>query len=265
LIAEELGISKDTVHTIVREDLESKNVWRQFCDRFLQRHLLTVSRSFMNVANNVLLMLVIILKANKVNLFVSSVLFVFWYHSPNVSDTPPICNAVIPSYKKGKPDSLPKHLPFSWYSIPNWIFAFGMYSLPLLFTFYVMHMARSVISLIIKEYKLKSFMLYLFTSSPFLLLEIKVFFLCTSFLSVALSWSSFTLFEQELYEVSGKPYEVLGQLRSFQIFVCWTIKIIIYHNFIVVWCEWYLKMGVGKQGQYALDIATKVCEGGIEV
>jgi hypothetical protein len=30
----------------------------------------------------------IILKANKVNLFVSSVLFVFWYHSPNISDTP---------------------------------------------------------------------------------------------------------------------------------------------------------------------------------
>jgi hypothetical protein len=34
----------------------------------------------------------IILKANKVNLFVSSVLFVFWYHSPNVLDTPHICN-----------------------------------------------------------------------------------------------------------------------------------------------------------------------------
>jgi hypothetical protein len=32
----------------------------------------------------------IILKANKVNLFVSSVLFVFWYHSPNVLDTPHI-------------------------------------------------------------------------------------------------------------------------------------------------------------------------------
>jgi hypothetical protein len=32
------------------------------------------------------------LKANKVNLFVSSVLFVFWYHSPNVLDTPHICN-----------------------------------------------------------------------------------------------------------------------------------------------------------------------------
>jgi hypothetical protein len=32
----------------------------------------------------------IILKANKVNLFVSSVLFVFWYHSPNVLDTPRI-------------------------------------------------------------------------------------------------------------------------------------------------------------------------------
>jgi hypothetical protein len=34
----------------------------------------------------------IILKANKVNLFVSSVSFVFWYHSPNVLDTPRICN-----------------------------------------------------------------------------------------------------------------------------------------------------------------------------
>jgi hypothetical protein len=34
----------------------------------------------------------IILKANKVNLFVSYVLFVFWYHSPNVLDTPHICN-----------------------------------------------------------------------------------------------------------------------------------------------------------------------------
>jgi hypothetical protein len=30
----------------------------------------------------------IILKANKVNLFVSSVLFVFWYHSPNFLGTP---------------------------------------------------------------------------------------------------------------------------------------------------------------------------------
>jgi hypothetical protein len=30
----------------------------------------------------------IILKANKVNLFVSSVLFVFWYHSLNFIDTP---------------------------------------------------------------------------------------------------------------------------------------------------------------------------------
>jgi hypothetical protein len=32
----------------------------------------------------------IILKANKVNLFVSFVLFVFWYHTPNVLDTPRI-------------------------------------------------------------------------------------------------------------------------------------------------------------------------------
>jgi hypothetical protein len=31
---------------------------------------------------------VIILKASKVNLFVSSVLFVFWYHSLNFLDTP---------------------------------------------------------------------------------------------------------------------------------------------------------------------------------
>jgi hypothetical protein len=34
----------------------------------------------------------IILKANKVNLFVSSVLFVFLYHLPNVLDTLHICN-----------------------------------------------------------------------------------------------------------------------------------------------------------------------------
>jgi hypothetical protein len=32
----------------------------------------------------------IILKANKVNLFVSSVLFVFWDHSPSFLDTPRI-------------------------------------------------------------------------------------------------------------------------------------------------------------------------------
>jgi hypothetical protein len=49
--------------------------------------LLTVSRSFMNVANSVLWRMTIILKANKVNLFVSSVVFVFWYHSPNFLDT----------------------------------------------------------------------------------------------------------------------------------------------------------------------------------
>jgi hypothetical protein len=48
----------------------------------------TVSRSAMNVANSVLWMMAIILKGNKVNLFVSSVLFVFWYNSPNFLDTP---------------------------------------------------------------------------------------------------------------------------------------------------------------------------------
>jgi hypothetical protein len=35
----------------------------------------------------------IILKANKVNLFVSSALFVFWYHSPNFLDTPRTYNS----------------------------------------------------------------------------------------------------------------------------------------------------------------------------
>jgi hypothetical protein len=56
----------------------------------------------MNVANRVSWRMAIILKANKVNLFVSSVLFVFWYHSPNFLDTPHMyiygptfCNAEI--------------------------------------------------------------------------------------------------------------------------------------------------------------------------
>jgi hypothetical protein len=52
--------------------------------------LLTVSRRFMNVANSVLWRMAIILKANRFNLFVSSVAFVFWYHSPNFLDTPRI-------------------------------------------------------------------------------------------------------------------------------------------------------------------------------
>jgi hypothetical protein len=40
--------------------------------------------------NSVLWRIAIILKANKDNLFVSSVLFVFCYHSPNFLDTPHI-------------------------------------------------------------------------------------------------------------------------------------------------------------------------------
>jgi hypothetical protein len=36
--------------------------------------------------------MMIILKASKVNLFVSSVLFVLWYHSPKILDTPHKCN-----------------------------------------------------------------------------------------------------------------------------------------------------------------------------
>jgi hypothetical protein len=46
----------------------------------------------MNVANHVLWRMAIILKANEVNFFVSSGVFVFWYHSPNVLDTPHICD-----------------------------------------------------------------------------------------------------------------------------------------------------------------------------
>jgi hypothetical protein len=37
---------------------------------------------------------VAVLKANKVNLFVSSVLVVFWYHSPNILDTPHIWSSL---------------------------------------------------------------------------------------------------------------------------------------------------------------------------
>jgi hypothetical protein len=71
---------------------QSNKLGLQLWDRFLERPLLRVSRSFMNVANRVLWRMMIILKANKVNFFVSSVLFVFWYHSPNILDTPHICS-----------------------------------------------------------------------------------------------------------------------------------------------------------------------------
>jgi hypothetical protein len=48
----------------------------------------------MNVANSVLWRMAIIFKVNKVNVFVSSVLLVFWYHSPNFLDTPHTYTAV---------------------------------------------------------------------------------------------------------------------------------------------------------------------------
>jgi hypothetical protein len=57
--------------------------------------LLTVYRSFMNVANSVLWRMAIILKANKVNLFVSSFLFVFWYNSPDFLQTPCILHELV--------------------------------------------------------------------------------------------------------------------------------------------------------------------------
>jgi hypothetical protein len=72
---------------IVSVTRQSKNVWQRFSDRFLKRPLLTFSRSYMNVANSALWRMVIILKVNKVNLFVYSVLFysgsihrMFWTH-----------------------------------------------------------------------------------------------------------------------------------------------------------------------------------------
>jgi hypothetical protein len=50
--------------------------------------------------------MMIILKANKVNLFVSSVLIVFWYHSPNILDTPHICNISRLRVKPGNVEGL---------------------------------------------------------------------------------------------------------------------------------------------------------------
>jgi hypothetical protein len=64
------------------------NVWQRFCNRFLKRPLLTVSRTFMNVANSSFWRMAIILKTNQINSFISSLLFVFWYHSQKFLDTP---------------------------------------------------------------------------------------------------------------------------------------------------------------------------------
>jgi hypothetical protein len=68
--------------------------------------LLTVFRSFMNVANSVLWRMAIILKANKVNLFV------FWYHSLNVLDTPR-------KNQTGKSDTWSKEEAANWMNIMN--------------------------------------------------------------------------------------------------------------------------------------------------
>jgi hypothetical protein len=52
----------------------------------------------------------IILNANKVNLFVSSVLFVFWYHSQNYLDTPRM-------WYKGAVQSVYEAPMVSWFSL----------------------------------------------------------------------------------------------------------------------------------------------------
>jgi hypothetical protein len=56
----------------------------------------------------------IILKANKVNLFVSSVLFVLCYHSTNILDTPHICSI---SWLRVKSSHLSDFLPIKYFVI----------------------------------------------------------------------------------------------------------------------------------------------------
>jgi hypothetical protein len=51
-------------------------VWQRFCDRFLKRPFLTVTRIFINDANSVLLRMAIILKDRKFNLYLF--MFVFF-------------------------------------------------------------------------------------------------------------------------------------------------------------------------------------------
>jgi hypothetical protein len=73
-------------------------------------------QKFNEFAKSVLWRMAIILKANKVNLFVSSVLFVFWYHSPNYLDTPLTLNAYAmwdPSSEAKDLHVRLKHEPFS--------------------------------------------------------------------------------------------------------------------------------------------------------
>jgi hypothetical protein len=52
----------------------------------------------------------IILKAYKVNLFVSSVLFVFWYHLPNFLDTPRRTWKIMPAYNHPPSSSVSLHV-----------------------------------------------------------------------------------------------------------------------------------------------------------
>jgi hypothetical protein len=48
----------------------------------------------------------IILKVNKVNMFVSSVLLVFWYHLPNFLDTPRMPSSAIAGLDTGNRQSV---------------------------------------------------------------------------------------------------------------------------------------------------------------
>jgi hypothetical protein len=58
-------------------------VWQRFCDRLLKKPLLTVSRSFMNLPTVCCEGWRLFWWQIKLIFFVSSVLFDFWYHSPN--------------------------------------------------------------------------------------------------------------------------------------------------------------------------------------
>jgi hypothetical protein len=61
------------VHPLYSPDMAP--VWQRFCDQFLKRPLLTVSRTVMKVAKSVLWRMAIILEDNKIKLFLSSVFF----------------------------------------------------------------------------------------------------------------------------------------------------------------------------------------------
>jgi hypothetical protein len=74
--------------------LDKQGLFTGFCDRLLTRLFLTVSRSFDERCQQCVVKNGDHLKANIVNLIVSSFFFVFLYHSPNFLDAPCIMNQI---------------------------------------------------------------------------------------------------------------------------------------------------------------------------